>query len=467
MADQLQLRRGTTSQILLATGAQGEVFYNTDTHALVPQDGITAGGFPQATGAQVRDGTFYYNENVGSAANAYILDSKVNTNTPSSYVDGVQFGFVTTKPNTGGAATANFQGLGVKSLKFPGGVDPQAGDISGRVYVIYDAVSGWLEIQRKATAAPPQLRTVSASVSSNAMTVGLAPDIIDFRSPSLGSGTINRRTIATALSLIIPAGATLGTQNGVQSRIAILALDNAGTTILGVANMAGSTNFDETTLVSTTAITSGASSANIVYASAAVAGMPFRVLGYVESTQAVAGTWNTVPSEVQGQGGQAIIGVAKIALSAIQPTTSGVSLDFTSIPSGTKRITFLFSGLSTNAAGSAQIILQLGSGSVQVTGYGAALIQIIGLTAGASRYTDGFRFGGGTNASVVGGSCIFNLMGANTWVAQGFAGYTNSDSAQSFGGAVTLTGILDRVRLTTNNGTDVFDAGVVNILFEG
>lgn len=464
MADQLQLRRGTTSQILLFTGAQGEVVVNTDNHALVVQDGITAGGFPSATGEQVTEGTFYYNENVGSASNAYLLDAKVNTTTPSSYVDGVQFGFVTSHPNTG-PSTADFQGLGVKNLKFAGGIDPQAGDISGRVYLIYDAANGWMEIQRKATGAPPQLRTVSASVLSNAMTVGMQPDIIDFRAASLGSGTINRRTVATALSLIIPAGATLGTQNGIQSRIAILAIDNSGTVQLAVANMAGGTNLDETTLLTTVAITSGSNSANVVYSASAVVGAPFRVVGFVESTQAVAGTWVTVPSEIQGQGGQALIGGAKITLAPFQLTTSGTAFDYTGIPLGTKRITLTFDGLSTN--GTATLVVTLGSGSIQTTGYRAAYLQVAVSSASSAISSVGFAFAGSVPANVVNGALEFTLLGGNTWTAQGFAAYSNTNAAASIGGSVTLTGSIDRLRVTTSNGTDAFDAGVINILFEG
>lgn len=37
-----------------------------------------------------------------------------------------------------------------------------------------------------------------------------------------------------------------------------------------------------------------------------------------------------------------------------------------------------------------------------------------------------------------------------------------------FNGSIkTLSATLDRVRLTTVNGTDTFDAGLVNIIYEG
>lgn len=464
MADQLQLRRGTTSQINSFTGAQGEVVVNTDSHALVVQDGITAGGFSTATSKQVTDGTFYYNENVGSAANAYLLDSKVNTTTPSSYVDGVQFGFVTTHPNTG-PSTANFGSLGVKNLKFAGGIDPQAGDISGRVYLIYDAAAGWMEIQRKATGAPPQLRTISAAVGSNAMVVGMQPDIIDFRSSSLGSGTINRRTIATALSLTIPAGATLGTQNGVQNQIAILAIDNSGVVQLAVVNMSGTTSLDETTLVTTIAITSGSNSANVVYSGSAVVGAPFRVVGFVQSTQGVAGTWATVPSEIQGQGGQAIIGGQKIVLSVSQPTTSGTSIDYIGIQPWVKRITIMLHSVSTNGSSFPQI--QLGSGSPQTTGYLGSMSAIVGASASAALITTGFGIDFAAATTIISGSISFNHAGNNIWTCQGVLSISNTNASATASGSVPLSGVLDRLRLTTVNGTDAFDLGVINILLEG
>lgn len=464
MADQLQLRRGTTAQIAAFTGAQGEVIVNTDTKALVVQDGLTAGGFPSATSKQVTDATFYYNENVGSAANAYLLDAKVNTITPSSYVDGVQFGFITTKPNTG-PSTANFQGLGVRSLKFPGGVDPQAGDISGRVYLIYDAANGWMEIQRKATGAPPQLRTISASVLSNALTVGMQPDILDFRAASLGSGTVNRRTVTTALSLSVPAGATLGTQNGVQNQIAVLAIDNAGTVQLGVVNMAGGINLDETTLINTTAITSGSNSATVVYSSSALVGVPFRVVGFVQSTQAVAGTWVTVPSAVQGQGGQAIIGAAKISLAAVQTTTSGTAIDYTGIPAGTKRITVIFNQVSISGTNFAQV--QLGTaGGVVATGY-LATGALLGAAPTFFSFTTGFGLLSGAAANVFNGQVTLTHQGNNVWAASGVLGLSNVIYVCNIGGVIALPGVLDRVRLSTGNGTDTFDLGTVNILFEG
>lgn len=311
MADQLQLRRGNTAQNLAFTGAQGELVVDTTKNQLRVHNGITAGGFAAATSSEVNDGTFYYNEDAGSAANAYILVAKANTNTPSTYQDGVQFGFVSVHANTG-PSTANFSGLGVKSLKYPGGVDPLAGDIFGRVYLIYDAANGWMEIQRKALGPPPQIRTIGASVGSNALTATLSPCFVDFRSASLGSGTVSSQSVTSALSIVVPSGATLGTTSAIQSRIMLLAILNAGVVELAVINIAGGVNLDETTLINTTAITSGSTLANAAYSTVARTGVPFRVMGYIESTQATAGAWATVPSTIQGAGGQAIAAMSSV-----------------------------------------------------------------------------------------------------------------------------------------------------------
>lgn len=150
-----------------------------------------------------------------------------------------------------------------------------------------------------------QIQPVSALAAANALTLTLGATSLDFRSSSLNSGTVNTRAISAPLSLVIPSGATLGTANGVAARLALLAIDNGGTVELAVVNVAGSVNLDESTLISTTAISAGAGSAGVIYSAAARASVPFRVVGYFDVTQATAGTWATAPTTAQGRGGLA------------------------------------------------------------------------------------------------------------------------------------------------------------------
>ncbi|MDP3228529.1 MAG: hypothetical protein Q8N13_11210 [Acidovorax sp.] len=174
-----------------------------------------------------------------------------------------------------------------------------------------------------AAAAPKQIQPILATVAANALTLTLSPTQLDFRSPVLSSGTVNSRTIAAPISLVVPAGATLGTVNGVASRVVVIALDNAGVQELAVVNISGGNNLDETTLISTTAITAAADVANVAYSTVARASLPFRVVGYVDSTQAVAGDWVTAPSTIQGVGGQALAALSSLGYGQTHQDVTG------------------------------------------------------------------------------------------------------------------------------------------------
>jgi hypothetical protein len=156
---------------------------------------------------------------------------------------------------------------------------------------------------------PPQtnqIQPVTATVAASALTVGLNPTALDFRSATLTTGVPNRRSVNTALSLVVTGGATLGTVSGVASRVAIIAIDNAGTVELAVANASG-VSLDETGLISTTAISASATSATVYYSTTARSNVPYRLVGYAESTQTTAGTWVSAPALVQGIGGRALL----------------------------------------------------------------------------------------------------------------------------------------------------------------
>jgi hypothetical protein len=142
-------------------------------------------------------------------------------------------------------------------------------------------------------------------------------------------------------------------------------------------------------------------------------------------------------------------------------TTSGTTADFTGIPSTAKRITVMFSQVSTN--GTSPIIVQLGSGSVQTTGYFGFCVN--GITSG-SVITSGINTSASQDAdSLHSGNFAFTLLNGNTWVVSGLMSDRNANGTY-FSGNVTLSGALDRVRITTINGTDAFDSGSINILYE-
>lgn len=149
-------------------------------------------------------------------------------------------------------------------------------------------------------------------------------------------------------------------------------------------------------------------------------------------------------------------------------TASGTSVDFTSIPSWVKRITVMFNGVSTS--GTSLIQVQIGSGSVSTTGYiGTASYsnQVGGFAASTTGFivdTSGTAQAAYTRAGVL----SLYLISSTTWIASGVMG-TNTTAQQGVacgGSSPALSGALDRVRITTVNGTDIFDAGSINILYE-
>jgi len=142
-------------------------------------------------------------------------------------------------------------------------------------------------------------------------------------------------------------------------------------------------------------------------------------------------------------------------------STSGTSIDFTSLPSWVKRITVMFYGLSTN--GTSIPIIQIGGGSVETTGYLGAAIS----NGTVSAFTTGIGLGGSNSAaSVRSGLVQIVLLGSNLWVAGGSLAQTDGAVAGSMAANKTTATTLDRVRITTVNGTDTFDAGTINIMYE-
>jgi len=156
-------------------------------------------------------------------------------------------------------------------------------------------------------------------------------------------------------------------------------------------------------------------------------------------------------------------GVGVLTSGTAVASTSGTSIDFTSIPSWVKRITVMFYGVSTNGTSYPQI--QIGSGSVTTSGYTTSAAYT-GSTAQMYTSTTGIWFIPGIGAADTyrGNIVITNITG-NNWVSSGTLGRGDGYQIIS-GGQIALAGTLDRVRITTVNGTDTFDAGSINILYE-
>lgn len=151
-------------------------------------------------------------------------------------------------------------------------------------------------------------------------------------------------------------------------------------------------------------------------------------------------------------------------LGTSQATTSGTTKDFTGIPSWVKKITITYLGVSLS--GSANTLVQLGAGSFVTTGYTACTgYTAVSNQCSISSGTNGLCVTGGTNANAFTGIMTLVNTGGNVWVAS-HHGNIGSTYVVNGGGSLSLGGTLDRLRITSSNGTDTFDAGSVNILYE-
>jgi len=191
------------------------------------------------------------------------------------------------------------------ALSLPGGVNKivLAGDTA--TFVSFGS-GNWVctQYQSNTLNTPVEaIYPITATVDgSNNLVVGLNACTLEFRNFTLASGPGIIINVPTVLSLSIVSGATLGT-DATKNRLVLLALNNAGTVSLGITNLFGHLQLDETNLVSTTAMTTASDSAAVIYSAAALTGVAYKVLGFIDSVQSVAGTWAAAPTLVQGAGG--------------------------------------------------------------------------------------------------------------------------------------------------------------------
>jgi hypothetical protein len=162
-------------------------------------------------------------------------------------------------------------------------------------------------------------------------------------------------------------------------------------------------------------------------------------------------------------------GVSGTVINGTAVTASGTNVDFGSIPSWVKRITVMFSGVSTS--GTSKPRIQLGdSGGVETTGYAGTNSAIATASASSANSTGGFDFNTQqTTNAILHGSAVLSLLNAstNTWVCNAALMDSAATYSSLTGGSKSLSDTLTQVRITTVNGTDTFDAGTINIQYEG
>jgi hypothetical protein len=176
--------------------------------------------------------------------------------------------------------------------------------------------------------------------------------------------------------------------------------------------------------------------------------------------------FNSTTGRFEGYGASSWGALDSIVAGTAVASTSGTSIDFTGIPSWVKRITVMFNGVSTS--GTNQPLFQLGtSGGVQTSSYVTYASSIVTTANPTTAYTNGWQLFSGAAARIIQGSLVLTLIDAtnNIWSGNGMFG-NDAPNVMWTVGTKSLSSTLTTVRITTVGGTDTFDLGSINILYE-
>jgi len=191
-------------------------------------------------------------------------------------------------------------------------------------------------------------------------------------------------------------------------------------------------------------VISGDTSGQVTLAAPAVAGTSTLTLQAVTATSAINQTNTAVAS------------------------TSGTSISFSSIPSWVKKVTIMLSGISTN--GASNLAVQIGPvAGVETTGYSGYAYT----PASAAGYTTEWAITGTNSAANLHSGTVFLSLAdsaTNTWVMSAVGGGVGVNTASMAGGSKAIAGTLSVLRIigsNTGSPVDTFDAGLINVLYEG
>lgn len=145
-------------------------------------------------------------------------------------------------------------------------------------------------------------------------------------------------------------------------------------------------------------------------------------------------------------------------------STSGTFIDFTGIPSWARRVTVMFSGASSSGGSYWQI--QLYATTLVTTGYNSICTSTVAAALATQAITSGFNINVPSAADITSGIVIITNVTGNQWAYQSSLGSQSTNRNNTGGGGISLASALTGLRITTVNGTDTFDAGTVNVMYE-
>jgi len=314
------------------------------------------------------------------------------------------------------------------------------------------------------TATGTRLVSANATITTGTITTGVIPSL------TAGTTTSTAATITSGtITNLASTTGTIATLNSTTGTITTL-VASAGTFAGSLVNVTtGTIGNLSTTLTGDFTISSGTGTLGTSGATAgtygSVTAIPFLTVnakGII--TSATTGTFSSTPADGS-------ITPAKLSqpftLATAIASTSGTAIDFTAIPSWARRVTLILLSVSTNNV--SIVTVRLGtSGGFETSGYVGVSSQVLDAAAGnADAFTTGFEVRSSNASSVRSGSMTFCKIDGNSWVASGVFGQTGISTTAQTGGYINLPSTLTQLRVTTVNGTDAFDAGKINIMYEG
>ena len=307
------------------------------------------------------------------------------------------------------------------------------------------AVAGALTVTGVTTLTVPIIDNPKLGYATTATAAGVTTLTVTSANQQFFTGT-------TTQTVVLPVTSTLA----------------LGMSYLIVNNSTGIVTVQSSGANAITTITAGTSAAFtcILTSGTTAASWDYDFVGFSATTgtgAVVRATSPTITGAVLNSMGSSVITAGTNVAS-----TSGTSIDFTGIPSWVKRITVLFNGVSTSGTpGTSNVIIQLGTGATPTYTISGYLGSVTTQTGTTENFTSGFAVvSTQTAASVWHGNIVIANLTSNTWAESAVLGNSNAANVRTSGGSIPLAAPLTAVRITTVNGTDTFDAGAINILYE-
>lgn len=356
---------------------------------------------------------------------------------------------------------SDFQAAGANSAK---GLVPDPGN-SGTTNRFLNETGVWLAISTVVLysgALPSFNAKLSVTVSASAAIINIfnvngsvpttaEPAYLVFRTTAETDGGFIVVTVSSSLSLVVPAGATIGATSGSAFRLWVVGQINAGAPQLGVINTV--TDKSITPLrpflnlaVASLAMTTASDSAGIIYANTAVAG-PINILGNFtyESGLAAAGEYTASPtSVVLVKVGTPLPGdlVNQFGTQSGVATGGNTRIPFdNTIPQSAEGTQFLTAaGSFTSRANLVEIQCQ-GFFAIPISVSASPIMAIFQDTTTNAIATAQGQIAG-NNATLLGSTCPLIMpqpLNINLWINPGVARYVATTFAMRAGPATSVT----------------------------